>query len=196
VPVSFVPFIIPLLLIGIPSFCAIKGSKEAAITALTILIILAAMLFLVPFMLVLIAPLLVIGIPVLIAIVSRKRAARIAAWVSIGFVVLLFLWVYVPGWLLMAKAYDGDAKSQYKLAKWTEGHSEAIGAVILWPVQPDVLGGDAWLEKAAQQNYPPALYAVGVRLKRGYHGPGGNVVPQTERGQSYIDKAIALGYKP
>jgi hypothetical protein len=68
-----------------------------------------------------------------------------------------------------------------------------------------VLGGYAWLEKAAAVDYPPAVYAKGVRLKFGQHvprpadweePPGGNVFPQPERGQALIDKAIRLGYQP
>lgn len=204
-PVSYLPLIIPLLLVGIPSLFAINGSKEGANTALTILIGVAVLIFVMPFeMLLWSVPILVFAIPMLIAIVSRKREARIASCVSISFVAVFFLWVYVPGWLLMVKAYQGDAKSQYKLAKWTETHQFQIEPVIIWPFPPDLLGGYAWLEKAARQDYPPALYAVGVRLKYGnfvpmpkdWHGPSGNVFAQPERGQPYIDKAIALGYKP
>jgi hypothetical protein len=48
------------------------------------------------------------------------------------------------------------------------------------------------------------LYALGVRLKHGIHvprpanwtGPSGNVFEQPDLGQSYIDKAFELGYKP
>jgi TPR repeat protein len=152
----------------------------------------------------LIVPCALVLIPAIIAWKHGKRAAKSASVVSISLVAMLFFWVYVPGWVLMAKAYDGDAKSQYRLAKWYENHSEKIGALVIWPIQPDVLGGYAWLEKAAQQDYPPALYAVGVRLKYGIHvpmpknwrGAGGNHCPQPERGQPYIDKAIELGYKP
>jgi len=104
----------------------------------------------------------------------------------------------------MIKANRGDAVSQYELARWTENHCSQISVVILWPSQSDVLGGYEWLEKAAQQDYPPALWMVGIRLKYGIHvprplnwkGPAGNVFPQPERGQQMIDRAIELGFEP
>lgn len=104
----------------------------------------------------------------------------------------------------MFKANRGDPAAKYGLARWTERHDEQIGEFILWPFSPDVLGGYAWLEKAAAADYPPAIYAVGVRLKHGNHvprppnwnGPDGNVFPQPQRGQVLIDKAVQLGYQP
>ena len=133
-----------------------------------------------------------------------RKAFLIAASVSASLIIIFFLSVYVPGWVLGAKAKAGDAEAQYELARWTEGHCEQIGEVILWPCEPDVLGGYAWLEKSAGQDYPPALFALGVRLKYGDHvpqppnwsGPGGNVFPQPERGQKLIDRAQALGFRP
>ncbi len=76
--------------------------------------------------------------------------------------------------------------------------------LIPWPVTPEVLGGYAWLEKSAALNYPPAVYAVGVRLKygdyvprpEGWTGAAGNHFPQPERGQKMIDQALQLGYVP
>ncbi|MCM3872066.1 MAG: hypothetical protein ND895_15395 [Pyrinomonadaceae bacterium] len=128
----------------------------------------------------------------------------ISGSVSASLVVILFLAVYAPSWVLTVKANAGDANAQYELARWTENHCEQIGEFVLWPCQADVLGGYAWLEKSAGQEYPPALYAVGVRLKYGEHvpqppewsGPGGNVFPQPERGQKKIDRALALGFHP
>ncbi|MCY2987147.1 MAG: hypothetical protein NTY19_04665 [Planctomycetota bacterium] len=104
----------------------------------------------------------------------------------------------------MWKANRGDPAAMYELARWTEKHDEEIGNLILWPFSPDVQGGYAWLEKAAAVDYPPAVYAVGVRLKYGDHvprppgwkGPPGGHFPQPERGQVLIDKAIHLGYRP
>ena len=151
----------------------------------------------------LIVPLLLIGIPLLFLMKGRK-ASLIAASVSASLLIIFFLSVYVPGWALAAKANAGDAIAQYELARWTERHCEQISEFILWPCEPDVLGGYAWLEKSAGQDYPPALYALGVRLKYGHHvpqppdwaGPGGNVFPQPERGQRLIDRALALGFHP
>jgi hypothetical protein len=149
-------------------------------------------------------PLLLVGVPLLFLIKGRKSFLR-AATVSVSIVLLFFLWVYVPGWVLMLQAKRGDPAAMYELARWTEKHDEQIGAVVLWPDLPDVLGGYAWLERAAALDYPPAVYAVGVRLKYGQHVPrpadwpsnhSGNYFPQPERGQELIDKALRLGYQP
>jgi hypothetical protein len=151
-----------------------------------------------------ITPLLLIGVPLLLLFKSR-RAAKIAAIFSACVLGLLLLAVYVPGWRLYAKASKGDPAAQYQYAQWLENHSEQVGSIILWPFESDVLSGYAWLEKAAAQNYPPAVWLVGVRLKHGMHvpqptgwtGPAGNVFRQPERGQPMIDRAInELGYRP
>ncbi len=150
-----------------------------------------------------ITPLLLIGVP-LFLLFKNRRAGKIAGVCSASFLVLLLLTVYVPGWWLYAKAAKGDLAAQYRYAQWLENHSEQLGAIILWPSEPDVLGGFAWLEKAAAQNYPPAVWLVGVRLKHGIHvpmpagwtGAGGNVFRQPERGQAMIDRAVyQLGYQ-
>lgn len=150
-----------------------------------------------------VTPLLLVVVPLLFLARGRKPFL-VATGISVGLVVLLFLWVYVPGWILMAQARNGDPVAQYNLAQWTENHCEKLGAIILWPCRPDVLGGYAWLEKAAAQDYPPAVYLVGVRLKHGNHvpkppdwsGPVGNHFPQPEKGQKLIDRAIELGFTP
>ena len=149
-------------------------------------------------------------LPVIFIVLLVRGARRGRASVSRAFgivfslLALVTLPFYVPGWWLMWRARDGDAPTLYRLAKWHEMHCERVGALILWPCQPDVLTGFACLERAAKKDFPPALYAVGVRLKHGEHvpeppnwnGPGGNVFPQPERGQPLIDKALQLGYKP
>jgi hypothetical protein len=148
-------------------------------------------------------PVVLILIPMLF-IGKGRKPFLLALGVSISTIGLIFLWSYVPGWILMAKANQGDAEAQYELARWYENHPEVIQQYLLWPCEPDVLTGYAWLEKAAKQDYPPALYALGVRLKYGIHvprpnnwnGPDGNVFPQPERGQPYIDEALRLGFKP
>lgn len=146
---------------------------------------------------------LLIGVPVLI-LAKGRRTSLYAAAVSVSILVLLFLCIYIPGWALIAGANRGNPAAMYELARWTERHDEQIGQFIPWPFSPDVLGGYAWLEKAAARDFPPAVYALGVRLKQGNHvprppdweGPGGNHFPQPERGQKLIDKAIELGYQP
>src|ERR1044072_8428788 len=84
---------------------------------------------------------------------------------------LILLPIYIQGWWLMIRARSGNPAVLYKLAKWREMHAERIGAWILWPEEPDVLGGFECLEQSAEKDYPPALYAVGVRLKYGQHVP-------------------------
>ena len=149
-------------------------------------------------------PILLIGIPFLLLFRSR-RSAGIAAIISASLVAVLLLTVFVPGWILEAKASSGDGESQYRYAQWRENHSEQVGAIILWPASPDVLGGYQWLEEAAKNDYPPAVWLVGQRLKHGIHvprpsgwqGPAGNVFPQPDRGQDMIDRAIdELGFQP
>src|SRR5687767_1432680 len=103
-----------------------------------------------------ITPLLLIGVPLLLLFKSR-RAAKWGAVVSVCLLALFLLRVYIPGWRLHAKAAKGDPVAQYEYAQWLENHSEQAGA---WPSEPDVLGGYAWLEKAAAQNYPPAVWLV------------------------------------
>lgn len=131
-----------------------------------------------------------------------KQARRIAAYWSAGILAALLLWVYVPGGLLWLRS-GSDAAAQYQLARWTENHHDHLSEFLLWP-SSDVLGGYAVLEQSAQRDYPPALYALGVRLKYGFHvpeppnwnGPSGNVFAQPERGQPLIDRALELGFQP
>lgn len=151
-----------------------------------------------------ITPLLLVGVPLLL-LAKGRRAATVASVVSATLLCAFLLAVYVPGWWLHAKAARGDPAAQYAYAQWLENHSEELGAILPWPAEPDVLGGYAWLEKAAAQNYPPAVWLVGVRLKEGtfvpeppgWTGPAGNVFPQPQRGQPMIDRAVKqLGYRP
>lgn len=147
---------------------------------------------------------LLIGIPLLF-LIHGKRAFKRAAAVSAGLAVAFLLSVFVPGWILWARATGGNSAAQYELARWKENHCERIQAVLLWPCSPDVLGGYEWLERSASHDYPPALFVLGVRLKYGHHvprsenwrGPAGVVFfPQPERGQAYIDRALELGFDP
>lgn len=158
-PVSYLPCIMPLVLIGVPLLCLIRG----------------------------------------------RRAFFVACAVSAAILAAVLLSVFVPGWIMGAKARDGDPADKYEFARWTENHCEDLGSIILWPCTPDVLGGFTWLEKAAAQDHPPAVWLVGVRLKYGIHvprpaawsGPAGNVFPQPERGQAMIDRAVnELGFQP
>jgi hypothetical protein len=136
-----------------------------------------------------------------------RKAVMIAAVASISVVIAFVLSVYVPGWLLMPKAHSGDPHAQYELARWTENHCYQINEYLFWPCDlsgDNTLDGYAWLERAAVQDYPPAVWLVGVRLKYGIHvprpanwtGASGNVFPQPERGQEMIDHAIQLGFQP
>jgi TPR repeat protein len=148
-------------------------------------------------------PLLLVVAP-LLCVLRGKKPFLIAAAISSAVLMLILLAFYVPGWILMVQARDGSPETQYELARWHENHCEAIQEWLLWPCEPDVLTGYAWLETAAQQDYPLAVYTLGVRLKYGDHvprpanwtGPGGNVFAQPARGQALIDRALQLGYRP
>ena len=149
-------------------------------------------------------PLLLIGIPLVYLLKSRKKAL-LAAIGSLLTVAAILLLVFVPGWGLHHQASAGNAAAQYRYAQWLENHGERLGALLPWAGEPDVYGGYAWLQKSAAQNYPPAVWLLGVRLKYGifvpqppnWTGPAGNVFPQPAQGQAMIDKAVnTLGYKP
>ena len=145
-----------------------------------------------------------IGVPVLALLLKRKATSIVTGILSLLIIGVLLLRIYIPGWVLMVSAWSGDPKAEYDYARWNENHCEAIQETLLWPCSPDVLTGYAWLEKAAKQDYPPALYVVGVRLKYGqcvprpmnWTGPEGNYFPQPQRGQKLIDRAVQLGYAP
>ncbi|MDX1968021.1 MAG: hypothetical protein SFV23_12675 [Planctomycetaceae bacterium] len=140
----------------------------------------------------------------LVGTCCSRKAGLLVAGASIAAVLLIVLSAEVPGWALMLRARQDDPAAMYELARWTENRAEDLGEWLPYPGSPNVLGGYALLERAAEYDYPPALYAVGVRLKFGdfvpeppnWTGPGGNVFPQPERGQPLIDKALALGYQP
>jgi hypothetical protein len=146
---------------------------------------------------------LLIAAPAL-ALMKGKKAFLLALAASIIVVLVVMLPVYVSGWLLAAKAYQGDRVAQYELARWYATHCEKIQELLLVPCQSDSLMEYSWLEKAASQDYVPAVYALVVMLKHGiavprpenWKGPEGNVFPQPERGQPLIDRALRMGYKP
>lgn len=148
-------------------------------------------------------PTMLLLVPLLCLAKGRQAFIR-AGVVSARLLLAVFLYVYLPGWIYTIRAAAGDRAGMYELARWTESHDEQIGQFILWPIRPDVLGGYAILEKAADQGYPPAIYALGVRLKHGdfvpqpayWDGPAGNHFPQPERGQLLIDQALKSGYHP
>ncbi len=152
----------------------------------------------------LVVPVLLIGVPLLCLMVS-KRAALIAAIFSFFSFAVIIVPVYVNGLRMQARAETGDAESAFEYARWLENHSGRINRVILWPFsRPDVEKGYEWVERAAEEGHPEAMYALGVRLKyglfvpkpKGWMGPTGNVFPQPERGQEWIDRAIKGGYQP
>ncbi len=149
-------------------------------------------------------------IPVLIFValvysaLKGRKAFGATCIVVLALLTIIISVLTVPGTILKGQAIRGNPRAQYKYAKWCENQSDRINGVILWPSAPDVESGYNWLERAAKQDYPPALYALGVRLKYGdfvpkpfkWEGPDGNVFSQPKRGQPYIDRALKLGYKP
>ena len=133
-----------------------------------------------------------------------KRAFLRAVGVVVGITALVALPFYVPGWWFMFRSCRGDGAAMYQLARWHENHCEKVGVLILWPCFPDVEAGYRALERSAAAGYPPAIYALGVRLKYGdnvpqppgWTGAAGNVFPQPERGQPLIDQAVQAGFTP
>lgn len=101
--------------------------------------------------------------------------------------------VFSSGAPLRREAKAGNAAAQYEYARWVDRHD--------WG---DRFEGYRWLQKSAAQDYPPALFALGSRLKHGtavprpegWTGPGGNVFAQPQRGQKLIDRAVELGFLP
>jgi TPR repeat protein len=133
-----------------------------------------------------------------------KRGLLRAVTVVVGITALVVLPFYIPGWWFMLRGLRGDGAALYQLARWHENHCEKVAALILWPCSPDVEAGYRTLERAAAAGYPPAIYALGVRLKYGDHvpeppgwsGPAGNVFPQPEKGQPLVDRALRAGFTP
>src|SRR5262245_1662377 len=141
----------------------------------------------------------------LIGVRKGRKGFLVGIVIDSIIVLVIALAFYIPGWVLYFKANAGDPVSQYEYARWTENHCGNLNAIIIWPCSPDLLGGFAWLEQAAAQDYPPAVYLVGLRLKYGdfvpkpawWVGPeNGNIFAQPKRGQDMIDRALKLGYKP
>lgn len=150
-----------------------------------------------------ILPWLIIFVPVIAARLYSARAFYLTLLASCVFVVAIWLAITFPGYALHRDAVSGSPQAQFQYARWVEDHNSCINAIICWPTQSDVLGGFSWLQRAANQDYPPAVYALRVRLKHGihvprptyWHGPAGNVFRQPDYGQKLIDKAISRGYK-
>lgn len=134
---------------------------------------------------------------------GRRGFLRAVCWV-VALTALVTLPFFIPGWWLMWRAHRGDGSAMYELARWHENHAERVGALILWPFEPDTTAGYRELERAAATGHPPAMYALGLRLKHGdfvpepsgWTGAAGNVFPQPGRGQPLIDRAVQAGFQP
>src|SRR5438034_6101619 len=94
---------------------------------------------------------LLIAVPAL-ALMKGKKAFLLALAGSIIVVLVVILPVYVSGWLLAAKAHQGDPVAQYELARWYATHCEKMQEFLLVPCQSDSLMEYSWLEKAASQD--------------------------------------------
>jgi len=137
---------------------------------------------------------------------TRPRTAKVAAFILATILASYLLSVYIPGWVRYAHALKGDPFAEYRYAQWLDIHNGEISNVILiWPVNRFDYRGFRWLEKAAAQQYPPAVWVVGARLRDGWcvprppgwTGPGGGNYPQPERGQAMMDHAVNdLGFRP
>lgn len=142
-------------------------------------------------------------IALVVGLTRGKRTFVIVLAIVAFFLLLIIAPFYVEGARIRYKA-SNDPKEMYRYARWLETTPERIGNYILWFGEPDVLGGYTWLERSAHAGYPAAMYAVGIRLKYGIHvpeppnwsGPAGNVFPQPQAGQEWIEKAKKAGFKP
>jgi hypothetical protein len=120
-----------------------------------------------------------------------RRALVRAIVIVVCAIAVVLLPFYIRGWWLMFRSARGDAQAMYELARWHENHCESIGELILWPCEADVESGYKALERSAAAGYPPAMFALGVRLKYGLFVPGS----ATEGGQPWIDRAIQGGFR-
>lgn len=151
----------------------------------------------------LLLPVIALGALVISAFKGIKFFLATVACVAVVIIGILSIF-YIPGIYYFMKASSGVPSDQYRYARWLENHSDAINQWILWPVEPKVLEGYHWIDRAAESGYTPAIYIKGIRLKYGEHvpmppnwnGAGGNVFPQPDVGQPFIDQALKLGFKP
>jgi TPR repeat protein len=142
-------------------------------------------------------------LPVTCSFRSRRNGI-IAALFSGGALSLILLSIFLPGAWLAWQANRVDLSAMYRYAQWLDNHNSRLAQILLWAPDGDTARSLHWLQKAADQDFVPAIYVVGVRFKNGcgvprpenWTGPGGNVFAQPEIGQPLIDKAIRMGYVP
>ena len=136
-----------------------------------------------------------------------KNKIKLFSLITVIFLIIILISrVYITGAYYSIRANNGDPVYLYELARWHECYCEDIQRFILWPCSNDHLTGYSFLEKSAEQDYPIALYALGLRLKKGNYVPvpDGGFGPsyphygraQPIRGQKLINKALELGYIP
>lgn len=142
-------------------------------------------------------------VPLVLLVCGARRKAWKAAVVSLVYIGLVFGSVFIPGWYLLSRAKAGDPRYQFRAARWCETYVEVLQNFVLWWASSDVEGGLAWLEKAAKQNYPPAVYALGVHLEYGPVNPEYSTMTisleewkqrRQVRSMELISRAIELGY--
>ncbi len=102
-------------------------------------------------------------------------------------------WQFTIGAVQGVRAYQGDAKAMYELARWHESHSGKITVLIPYWNKPNIDDGFKWLHRSASKQFPPAMYCLGVRLKYRILVPIDSI--DTNEGQSCIDKANRMGFK-
>ncbi len=112
-------------------------------------------------------------------------------------VTVAFLIIHVPKWKLEHRAQKGDPTAQFELSRWYAAKGFHNYDSTQWAPCFH------WLALSAGQDYPPALYSLGIIYKYGNFAssPSGQLeVPAKQRqlakGQALIDKALVLGFKP
>lgn len=134
---------------------------------------------------------LAIVIPLSLALLKRFRASIGVVVLEIVLLVVYLLSIYMPGWRLEGLAERGDPVAQFQYSRWCRSVTIAGQQLI------DVSASLNWLERSADQGYPPAIYTLGVKYKYGEEFPGhSGLFPQPDKGQPLIDKALALGFTP
>lgn len=92
------------------------------------------------------------SLAVIVALISskyRRQAGRTAILILVSFIAIYF----VPGWIAMVGAHNGDATAQYRLANW---YWTRVG--YMWS---DLDARDRWLVEAATNGHAEAMQDVG-----------------------------------
>jgi hypothetical protein len=132
-----------------------------------------------------------------------KRAFVAATITSFTVALILLLRAYATGRALMrTPGRRGGPGRAGALAREPRRGGPGVAPLTLRALTR--LTDHAWLEKTARQDYPAAVYPLGVRLNydehvrqpEGWTGPGSHRFPRPERGRRLSDRARGLVCRP